>query len=204
MHHEPRLASRGERGVGQDVDALLPRQAQRFPGFARLELQRQHAHAHQVAAVDALEAARHHRAYAQQLRALGRPVAAGAGAVLFARKHHRGHAFGLVALGSVEDGQLVARGLVQRPAALLARAIGQRGQHEVLDAHIGKGAAHHDFVVAPARAVAVEVGLVHTMLQQPLACGGAFLDGACGGDVVGGDGIAKQGHGACTLHSHRI
>jgi hypothetical protein len=40
-----------------------------------LELQRQHAHADQVAAVDALEAARDHRLDAEQLRALGGPVA---------------------------------------------------------------------------------------------------------------------------------
>jgi hypothetical protein len=51
-----------------------------------LELQRQHAHAHQVAAVDALEAARHHGLDAQQLRALGGPVAARPGAVFLAGK----------------------------------------------------------------------------------------------------------------------
>jgi hypothetical protein len=57
---------------------------------ARLELQRQHAHAHQVAAVDALEAARHHGLDAQQLRALGGPVARRAGAVFLAGEDHRG------------------------------------------------------------------------------------------------------------------
>ena len=41
-----------------------------------LELQRQHAHADQVAAVDALEALGDHGLDAQQQRALGGPVAA--------------------------------------------------------------------------------------------------------------------------------
>jgi hypothetical protein len=71
-------------GSGIDVDELGAIQLQRLPGVAALELQRQHAHAHQVAAVDALEAARHHGLDAQQLRALGGPVARGAGAVFLA------------------------------------------------------------------------------------------------------------------------
>jgi hypothetical protein len=32
------------------------------------------------------------------------------------------------------------------------------GNHEVLDAHIGEGAARHDAVIATTAAVAVEVG----------------------------------------------
>jgi hypothetical protein len=94
--------------------------------------------------------------------------------------------------------------LVQREAALFARTVGAGRQHQVLDAHIGKGAAHHHVVVAAARAVAVEVGLLHAVGQQPLAGGRAFLDGTGGRNVVGGDGVAKQRHDARAPHGHSI
>ncbi len=200
------IALRGERGVGQHINHLGTCQAQRLPRIAALELQRQHAHAHQVGAVDALKAARHHGLDAQQLRALGGPVTAGAGAVFLAGKHHRGCLLCHVLHGRVEDEHLLApqRPLVleHRDAAFLARAIGRGCNHEVLDAHVGEGAAHHHIVVAAARAVAVEVGLLHTVLHQPLAGGRAGLDGASGRDMVGGDGIAKQRHDAGTLHCY--
>ena len=57
----------------------------------------------------------------------------------------------LVPHRGVVDRHLLAVGLVARHAALDAR------DHEVLDAHVGEGAARHDAVVAAARAVAVEV-----------------------------------------------
>ena len=44
-----------------DVERLLAGQPQARAVLARQELQRQHAHAHQVGAVDALEALRDHR-----------------------------------------------------------------------------------------------------------------------------------------------
>jgi hypothetical protein len=69
----------------------------------------------------------------------------------------------------VVDRHLLAAGLVQRVAAFLARAVGRGRQHQVLDAHVGEGAAHHHLVVAAARAVAVEVGLQHAVLEQVLA-----------------------------------
>jgi hypothetical protein len=56
---------------------------------------------------------------------------------------------------------------VQREPSLLARTLGVGGQHQVLDAHIGEGAAHHHVVVATARAVAVEIGLLHAVGLQP-------------------------------------
>ena len=43
-----------------------PRQAQRLPGLAGRQFQGQNAHAHQVAAMDPLEARGDHRADAQQ------------------------------------------------------------------------------------------------------------------------------------------
>ena len=49
------------------------------------KFQRQHAHADQIAAMDALEAFGEHGADAEQDRALRGPIARGAGAIFFAR-----------------------------------------------------------------------------------------------------------------------
>ena len=72
-----------------DVERLEPGQAQALGVLPGQELERQHAHAHQVAAVDALEALGDDRLDAQQARPLGRPVAAGAGAVFLAGQDDR-------------------------------------------------------------------------------------------------------------------
>ena len=56
-----------------DVEALAAGDLQRRGVLAVAELQRQHAHVHQVAAVDALEALRDHRLHAEQQRALSPP-----------------------------------------------------------------------------------------------------------------------------------
>jgi hypothetical protein len=85
--------------------------------------------------------------------ALGGPVARRAGAVLFAGQHHERHAGGDVLHGRVVDGICSPPwGRWQGDAALDA------AQHEVLEADVGEGAAHHHLVVAAAGAVLVEVG----------------------------------------------
>jgi hypothetical protein len=66
------------------------------------------------------------------------------------------------------------------------------GTISVLDADVGEGAAHHHFVVATARAIAVEVGLGDLMFHQPFTGGAVGLDVAGGADVVGGDRIAQD------------
>src|SRR6185295_6543502 len=66
------------------------------------------------------------------------------------------------------------------------------GQHQVLDAHVGEGAAHHHLVVAAPRAVAVEVGDRDVVLLQVDARGRGRLDRAGRRDVVGGDGVAEH------------
>ena len=80
----------------------------------------------------------------------------------------------------------LAAGLERGDAAFHA------GHHQVLDAHVGKGAARHDAVVAAARAVAVEILESHAVLEQVFAGGRSFLDAAGGGDVVGRDAVAKN------------
>ena len=188
-----------QRRADLDVEGLVAVDAERLPRVARLELQRQHAHADQVRAVDALEALRDHRLDAEQLRALGGPVAARAGAVLLAAEDDRRRALGHVLHRRVVDEHLLARGLEQRHAAFLARAVGAGRDHQVLDAHVGEGAAHHHVVVAAARAVGVEVGLGDAVLLQPDAGRRRLLDRAGGRDVVGGDRVAEQRHRARAL-----
>ena len=68
---------------------LRPSDCQEVPV---LEQERQHAHADEVGAMDALEALGDHRAHAEQLRALGRPVARGACAVFLAGEDDERHA----------------------------------------------------------------------------------------------------------------
>ena len=60
VDHQRGLALWFEIGVRDHVDRLNALQPQAFPRITRLKLQRQHAHAHQVAAVDALKAPGHH------------------------------------------------------------------------------------------------------------------------------------------------
>ena len=96
---------------------------------------------------------------AEQLRALRRPVARRAGAVLLAAEDDRRRALRRCTSSPRRRSDIFSpRRLEQRDAAFLARAVGLRRQHQVLDAHVGERAAHHHLVVAAARAVAVEVG----------------------------------------------
>src|SRR5690606_20323724 len=63
--HAARLALGPERRLDTlDLVELTAREPQRLRALARLELERQHPHAHQVGAVDPLEALRQHRAHA--------------------------------------------------------------------------------------------------------------------------------------------
>src|SRR6185437_5205811 len=87
---------------------------------------------------------------------------------------------------------LLAGGVVPGPAAL-------DRDHLVADADIGEGAAHHDFVVAAAGAVAVEVGLADLPFEQVVAGRAFLLDRAGRADVVGGDVVAEQAENAGAL-----
>ena len=102
--------------------------------------------------MNALEAFGDDGADAEEFGALGGPVARGAGAVLLAGEDdERNAALGVLHAG-VEDGHLLAFREQAGDAALGA------GRELVAQAHVGEGAAHHDFVIAAARAVGVEVG----------------------------------------------
>jgi hypothetical protein len=67
-----------------------------------------------------------------------------------AGEDHQRRAFGLVLHGGVVDRASPRRRVVDRVAAFDTPV---RSEHLVLDADVGEGAAHHDLVVAAARAV---------------------------------------------------
>ncbi len=145
---------------------------------------------------------------AQERGALGRPVAGRAGAVLLAGQDDQRDAGGLVVLrGVVDEGD---RAALLREVARVA-ALGAR-RDLVAQADVGERTADHDLVVAPARAVGVEVTTLHTVLGEVLAGRGVGLDGAGRGDVVGGDRVAQLGQDACAgdvldrrgLHGHAL
>src|SRR5262249_38699308 len=155
--------------------------------LARLALgvfERQHTHADQIRAVDALEALGDHRAHTEEPRALRRPIARGAGAIFLAGEDHERRAARLIFHGRVVDRHLLAGRAINRVAAFLA------AQHLVLDADIGEGAAHHDLVIAAARAIGVEIAAVDAVADQIAAGGARLLDRAGRADVIGRDGIA--------------
>jgi hypothetical protein len=109
--------------------------------------ERQHAHADQVRAVDALEALGDDAFTPSSIVPLAaqsreEPVPYSSPA-----RTTSGTLLGLVAHRRVVDRQLLARRLVLGDAALDA------GHHQVLQADVGEGAAHHHLVVAAARAV---------------------------------------------------
>ena len=79
---------------------------------------------------------------------------------------------------------------VDRDATLGAR------REQVAQADVGERAAHHDFVVATASAVGVEVDLLHAVSFQVLRGRAAARDVACGRDVIGGDRVAEHREGA--------
>ena len=142
--------------------------------------------------MDPLVALGDHRPDAEELRALRRPVAGRAGAVLLARDHDQRRSLGEVALGRLEDRHLLAARQVHRPRPLRA------GDEQVAQAHVRERAAHHHLVVAAARAVGVEVLALDAVLAQVLARGRLELDRAGGRDVVGRDRVAEHDEAACA------
>ncbi len=154
--------------------------------------------------MDALEALGDHRADAEQLGALRRPVARGAVAVFCAGEDDERHLLLGVFHRRVVDRHLGAVGPVLGLAALRHVAVVGLA-HEVLDADVGEGATHHDLVVAAPRAVLVEVLQRDLPLGEVGAGGRGLLDRAGRRDVVGGDLVAEQREDARVDDvSHRL
>ncbi|MNR22538.1 hypothetical protein D3C85_1394970 [compost metagenome] len=76
----------------------------------------------------------------------------------------------MVAHGGVVDRDFFPGRNVDRVAAFLA------AEHFVAYADVGKGAAHHHFMVATPRAVGVEVPWLHAFVAQVLPCRAVGLD----------------------------
>jgi len=83
-------------------DLLVALEPERLPGRSFLEAQRQHAHADQVRAMDALERLRDDGTYTEQVRPFRRPIARRPAAIFLAGKNDERHLVGLVAHGGIE------------------------------------------------------------------------------------------------------
>ena len=173
-----------------DREQLAAGEPERLRVLAVGILEREHAHHQQVRAVDPLVALGDHRADAEQLRALRRPVARGARAVLLAGQHDQRRALGAVALGDVEDRALLAARHVHGPRALAA------GHEQVAQAHVRERPAHHHLVVAAAGAVRVELAALDAVLDQVVPGRAVRLDRAGRRDVVGRDRVAEHARGS--------
>ncbi len=95
LSHRPHdhVAARPQRHPRADqLEGLASTQGQRSGGFAGFELQRQHAHVDQVAAMDALEALGDDRLHAEEHRPLRGPVARRPRAVFLAGKNDQRNA----------------------------------------------------------------------------------------------------------------
>src|SRR5699024_3329789 len=169
---------------GEGLGAVEPERLSRLAGG---ELQRQDAHADEVRAVDALEALSDDGLDAEQLRALGGPVTRGSRAVLLATEDDQRDAGGLVVHRGVVDRRL--RTVLLREVA--GEATLDSVEELVLQADVRERSADHDFVVAAARAVGVEVLALHTVLDEVLAGRGVGLEGTCRRDVVSGHRVAE-------------
>src|SRR6266581_4511510 len=199
--HERRVLLRPDLALdAANVYGLVAFDAERRDRVAAFELEGKHAHADEVRAMDALEALHDHRAHPEEQRALCRPVARAARAVLLAAEHHGRDVFGDVFHRRFVDRHLLTRGLMEGNSAFDPRAVRLHRKHQVLDAHVAEGAAHHDLVIATARPEAVELGHGHVVLLQINAGGGSGLDRARRADVVRRQRIAEDPQDARTAY----
>ena len=169
-----------------DVENFRAVESERVRAFAVGEFERNHAHADQVGAVNALEAARDDGAHAEQRRALRRPVARRAHAVIRAGEDDERRSRALVGFARLENRRQRSRGLQFREAAFLAV------RHFVFDAHVREGAAHHDAVVPAAGAVGVEFFAGNAALRQVFPGGRLRRKRSRGRNVIRRHGIAEN------------
>src|SRR5271165_202896 len=120
--------------------------------------------------MNTLEALRDDSLHAQQVRTLGRPVTGRSRAVLLAGQDDQRHLTLGVFHAGVKDTHLLTLRQQARYTALGA------GRELVAQTHVGKGPAHHGFVIAAARAVAVEVGRLDAVLGEILPGWAARFD----------------------------
>ena len=181
------LLPRAERPLdARDVERLRPVERERLRVRPLLELQREHAHADEIGAMDSLEARHHDRADAQKLRPLRGPVAGASRAVLVTADDDQRRVVLRVSHRRVVDREPLVRWIVHRHSAFDAR------HHQVLDAHVRERPARHHPVIAAARAVAVEVLDLDAVLLQIPPRRRRRLDRPRGTDVVRRHGVPED------------
>src|SRR5581483_710637 len=107
---------------------------------------------------------------------------------------HQGYAVPLVAHGGIVDGHLLAARDVSGDTPLNAR------HEEITQADVGERAPHHDFVIAAARAVGVEIDRFHALLDEVTRRGARLRDVAGRGDVIGRYRVTQDGEGTGAMY----
>src|SRR5262245_43020528 len=120
--------------------------------------------------MDSFKALGDHRTDAEQPSSFCGPIARAAGTVFLSGEYNQRSSFGLILHRRIVNAQSLAVGLVNRNAAFGA------WDHQILDAHICERAPRHHPIVAPPRAVAVEVRDLYTIPLKKLAGGRAGFD----------------------------
>ena len=129
----------------------------------------------------------------EQERTLGRPVTGRTGTVLLAGEYDQRHTRSAIRFGRVEDRRLAVVKEAGGPTAFGA------GCQLVAQAHIGKGAAHHDLVVAASGSVGIEILRFHAVVLQVAGRGTVDGNRARRGNVIGGDTVAHLDQAAGVL-----
>src|SRR5579885_342778 len=172
---------------------LAPGEAERLAIFAGEEFEREHAHAHEIASMDALEAFGYHGPHSEERRAFCRPIARGAGSVLLACDDYQRNAVLTVLLRRLEDRCLPAIGEMNGEAAFYS------GHHLVAQPDIGERSTHHHFVIAAARAVGVEIGGLDAVRDQILPGRSVGAEGTRRRDMVGRHTVSEHREDAGAL-----
>ena len=76
--------------------------------------------------------------------------------------------------------------------------------HFVADTDVGKGTAHHDFVVPAACAVGVEVTNFDAMRLEVFTCRAFCLDRTGRRNVVGGDRVTQEQERTSTMNFREL
>src|SRR3989454_1416721 len=137
--------------------------------------------------MDAFEALGYDGLHSKQTRSFRGPIARRTGAVFLAGDDDERHFRFLIFHRGVVDAHLFAIRLIDGDTAFFS------GHHQVLDAHVRKGAAHHHLMVAATRTVAVEIANRYAAFLQIDSRGRGRFDCTGGGDVIGRDWIAEDG-----------
>ena len=177
------------RACADHIEGFGAVDAQRLARRARLEFQRQHAHADQVGPVDALEALGDDRLHAGQAHALRRPVARAALAVIRAGDDDQRLLAIHVGFDRLPHARHLAVRFDPRQRALLHRAVDHR--HLVDQLRVGEGRALRGEMIAAVCGVGIEVLFRQAHLRQVFAGGAVEQDRVARRQVVGGD-VVRQ------------